>query len=87
MKLILTCFIRLVKKITEFITIKIGRKKIKQENHVRFLDVLLDSTLTWKTHIVEISKKLSIIHQPDKLNSFPAIAFELFSSMAKALGL
>ena len=27
------------------------------------------------------------IHQLDKLNSFPAIAFELFSSMARALGL
>ena len=26
------------------------------------------------------------IHQLDKLNSFPAIAFELFSSVAKALG-
>ena len=47
------------KKITEFITIKIGRKKIKQENHVCFLGVLLDSTLSWKTHIAELSKKLS----------------------------
>ena len=27
------------------------------------------------------------IHQLDKLNSFPAIAFELYSSMARALGL
>ena len=27
------------------------------------------------------------IHKLDKLNSFPAIAFELFSSMARALGL
>ena len=26
-------------------------------------------------------------HQLDKLNSFPAIAFELYSSMARALGL
>ena len=47
------------KKISEFITIKIGRKKIKQENHARFLGVLLDSTLSWKTHIAELSKKLS----------------------------
>ena len=47
------------KKITKFITIKIGRKKIKQENHVRFLGVLLDSILSWKTHIAELSKKLS----------------------------
>ena len=49
------------KKITEVITIKIGRKKIKRENHVCFLGVLLDSTLSWKTHIAELSKKLSII--------------------------
>ena len=27
------------------------------------------------------------IHQLDKLNSFPAITFELYSSMARALGL
>ena len=27
------------------------------------------------------------IHQLDKLNSFPAIAFELYGSMARALGL
>ena len=45
--------------LTAFLTIKIGRKKIKQENHVRFLGVLLDSTLCWKTHIAELSKKLS----------------------------
>ena len=57
-KLILFCFIHPVKK-TEFITIKIGRKKIKQENHVCFPGVLLDSTLSWKTHIPELSKKLS----------------------------
>ena len=44
------------KIITEFIIIKIGRKKIKQENHVCFLGVLLDVTLGWKTHIAELSK-------------------------------
>ena len=42
-----------------FITIKIGRKKVKQENYVRFLGVLLDSPLCWKTHIAELSKKSS----------------------------
>ena len=47
------------KKLTEFITIKIEKKKIRQENHVCFLGVLLDSTLSWKTHIAELSKKLS----------------------------
>ena len=47
------------KKITKFITIKIGRKNIKHENHVCFPGVLLDSTLSWKTHIAKLSKKLS----------------------------
>ena len=32
-------------------------------------------------------KYIDTINQLDKLNSFPAIAFELFSSMARALGL
>ena len=41
------------------ITIKIGKKKIHRENHVHFLGVLLDSTLSWKTSITELSKKLS----------------------------
>ena len=33
------------------------------------------------------SKDIAVRHQLDKLNSFLAIAFELFSSMARALGL
>ena len=33
------------------------------------------------------SKYIPVRHQLDKLNSFPAIAFELFSSVARALGL
>ena len=33
------------------------------------------------------SKDIAVRHQLDKLNSFPAIAFELFSSVARALGL
>ena len=33
------------------------------------------------------SKDIDLRHQLDKLNSFPAIAFELFSSVARALGL
>ena len=41
------------------ITIKIGKKMIHRENHVRFLGVLLHFTLSWKTHITELSKKIS----------------------------
>ena len=62
------------KKITEFITIKIGRKKIKHENHVCFLGVLLDSTLSWKTHIAELSKKLSrVIGLFYKIRHYPPL--------------
>ena len=46
-------------KLTEHIVLKIGKKKIKYENHVRFLGVLLDSNLSWTTHLNELSKKLS----------------------------
>ena len=46
-------------KLTEHIVLKIGKKKIKHENHVRFLGVLLDFNLSWKTHSNELSKKLS----------------------------
>ena len=45
------------RNLTEHIVLKIGDEKIKQERHVRFLGVLLDSTLSWKFHISELSKK------------------------------
>ena len=47
------------KEICDNITIMIGKKKIHRENHVRFLGVLLASALSWKTHITELSEKLS----------------------------
>ena len=40
--------------ITDHIALKIGKKKIKQESSVRFLGVLLDSTLSWKNHLTEL---------------------------------
>ena len=39
--------------------LKFGRKKVNQEACVKFLGMLLDSTLSWKPHITELSKKLS----------------------------
>ena len=48
-------------KLTDHIYLKYGRKKLKQETHVRFLGVLLDSTLSWKYHLTELSKKLARI--------------------------
>ena len=42
------------------LSLKHWQEKIHRENHVRFLGVLLDSsTLSWKTHFTELSKKLS----------------------------
>ena len=40
------------------IILKFGRKKISQETCIKFLGVLLDSHLSWKSHITELSKKL-----------------------------
>ena len=48
-----------VKKLTEPIALKFGLKKISQADHVRFLGVLLDETLGWKPHLVELSRKLA----------------------------
>ena len=41
------------------IRIKIRHKRITEENDAKFLGVLLDSTLSWKPYITELSKKLS----------------------------
>ena len=49
------------------ITIKIGKKKIHRENHARFLGVLLDSALSWKTHITELSKLKSFMGKGHKV--------------------
>ena len=46
------------RKLTEPIVLKFGRKKISRTDHVRFLGVLLDETLGWKPHLVELSRKL-----------------------------
>ena len=48
-----------VRKVDEFIRIKIGSKTIKHENYVKYLGILVDSALTWKPHITQLSKKLS----------------------------
>ena len=47
------------KKINDFIRIKLGRKAITRMNYVKYLGVLIDSTLSWKPHVTELSKKLS----------------------------
>ena len=47
------------RKITEQIVLRIGRKKINQESCVKFLGVFLDSNLSWKSHLTELSKNLA----------------------------
>ena len=47
------------RKLTDHIVLNIGNKKIKQESYVKFLGVLLDSNLSWKFHLAELSKKLA----------------------------
>ena len=45
--------------VPEPIVIRFCRKKIQRENCVKLLGILLDSNLSWKYHINELSKKLS----------------------------
>ena len=47
------------KKVSEFIRIKLGRKTINRVNYIKYLGVLVDSTLSWKPHVTELAKKLS----------------------------
>ena len=43
----------------EFICIKLCRKAITRVNCVKYLGVLVASTLSWKPHVTELTKKLS----------------------------
>ena len=47
------------KPMKQHITIKINKKAIKEKESIKYLGVLIDSTLSWKHHILNISKKIS----------------------------
>ena len=47
------------KKFMEPIILKFCRKKISRANKVKCLGVLLDEALSWKPHLVELSRKLA----------------------------
>ena len=46
------------KKVNYDVHIQINGKFIKQEDHIKYLGVMLDSHLSWKTHVSSILKKL-----------------------------
>ena len=45
--------------LAEAVNIKVWNISIKQIKYVKFLGVLLDENLSWKYHLIELSKKLS----------------------------
>ena len=47
------------KPLKETITLPINKKSIIEEKYVKYLGVLIDSSLTWKYHIENLTKKTS----------------------------
>ena len=47
------------RRIDEFIRIKLGSKTLIRVDCIKYLGVIVDSTLSWKPHITELSKKLA----------------------------
>ena len=62
------------KPMKDHITIKINNKAIDQKEYIKYLGVLMDTTLSWKFHISNISKKISrSIGIMYKLRPFPPL--------------
>ena len=47
------------KPIRKSITLKINKKAILEKDHVKYLGIIIDSTLTWGIHIDNVSSKIS----------------------------
>ena len=47
------------KKILHQVNLQISNKQLKQDNQVKYLGLILDSNLNWKSHIHELGKKIS----------------------------
>ena len=47
------------KKIAYQMKLQISNKPLRQDFHVKYLTLIIDSHLTWKKHIHELSKKVS----------------------------
>ena len=53
-----SCTIRLLAKF-EYPARASDKTRLNQVNHVKYLIILIDSTLSWKPHITELSKKIA----------------------------
>ena len=47
------------KVINQFIRIKLGSKQLNCVEYIKYPGILVDSTLSWRPHITELSKKIS----------------------------
>ena len=47
------------KNLKQHVTIKINKKAIKEKEFIKYLGVLVDSSLSWKHHISNLTKKIS----------------------------
>lgn len=47
------------KKIINSISLNINNKPIKQKDSIKYLGIIMDSNLSWKEHIKQLSKKIS----------------------------
>ena len=47
------------KPVKQKITLKIHKKAISESEYIKYLGVMVDSTLTWNIHIDKISKTIS----------------------------
>ena len=47
------------KPLKQHITLKINNKAIIEKDNIKYLGVIIDSRLNWKTHILAVSKKIS----------------------------
>ena len=47
------------KPLVETITLKIQKKAINEKDHIKYLGIMIDSCLNWKTQIDKVCKSMS----------------------------